>query len=43
MRGNSETINSASMPTCEIKEVADWLIDGARSAPQPAQVLAQLS
>jgi adenylate cyclase len=31
------------MPICEIKEVADWLIDGARSAPQPAQVLAQLS
>jgi adenylate cyclase len=31
------------MPTCEIKEVAEWLIDGARSAPQPAQVLAQLS
>jgi adenylate cyclase len=31
------------MSTCEIKEIADWLIDGARSAPQPAQVLAQLS
>src|SRR6202045_2798616 len=31
------------MPSCEIKEVADWLIDGPRSAPQPAQVLAQLS
>src|SRR5438270_9126399 len=31
------------MPICEIKEVADWLIDGARSAPQPAQVLAELS
>src|ERR1700720_3738468 len=31
------------MTSCEIKEVADWLIDGARSAPQPAQVLAQLS
>jgi adenylate cyclase len=43
MSRDSETINSASMPTCEIKEVADWLIDGARSAPQPAQVLAQLS
>ena len=27
----------------EIKEVADWLIDGARSAPQPDQVLAELS
>jgi adenylate cyclase len=31
------------MSTREIKEVADWLIDGARSAPQPVQVLAQLS
>ncbi|MGC1888551.1 MAG: hypothetical protein WA709_21075, partial [Stellaceae bacterium] len=31
------------MSTCEIKEIADWLIDGARSAPQPAHVLAQLS
>ena len=31
------------MPICEIKEVADWLIDGARSAPLPQQVLAQLS
>jgi adenylate cyclase len=31
------------MSTCEIKEIADWLIDGAQSAPQPAQVLAQLS
>ena len=36
-------INSAGMPTGEIKEVVDWLIDGARSAPQPVQVLAQLS
>jgi adenylate cyclase len=31
------------MSTREIKEIADWLIDGARSAPQPVQVLAQLS
>ena len=31
------------MSTREIKEIADWLIDGARSALQPAQVLAQLS
>ena len=31
------------MSSCGIKEVADWLIDGARSAPQPVQVLAQLS
>ena len=31
------------MPTREIRAVVDWLIDGARSAPQPQQVLAQLS
>ena len=43
MSGDAKTINSAWMSSCEIKEVADWLIDGARSAPQPAQVLAQLS
>jgi adenylate cyclase len=43
MSRDSETINSASMSTCEIKDIAEWLIDGARSAPQPAQVLAQLS
>ena len=43
MSGDSKTINSGSMPTGAIKEVADWLIDGARSAPQPVQVLAQLS
>jgi adenylate cyclase len=43
MSRDSPTINSASMSNCEIKEIAEWLIDGARSAPQPAQVLAQLS
>jgi adenylate cyclase len=31
------------MPSRGIKAVADWLIDGARSAPQPQQVLSQLS
>ncbi len=31
------------MPTPEINVVVDWLIDGARSAPQPQQVLSQLS
>jgi adenylate cyclase len=31
------------MSTYEIKEIADWLIGGARSAPLPQQVLAQLS
>ena len=30
------------MPTREIRAVVDWLIDGARSAPQPHQVLTQL-
>jgi adenylate cyclase len=37
-----EPINSTAMPNDEIKAVVDWLIDGARSAPQPQQVLAQL-
>ncbi len=36
-------INSVPMPDTNIKEVADWLIDGAQSAQQPVQVLAQLS
>src|SRR5271168_1740435 len=31
------------MPISEIKAIVDWLIDGARSAPQPQQVLSQLS
>jgi len=30
------------MPTPEIRAAVDWLIDGARSAPLPQQVLAQL-
>ena len=30
------------MSACEIKEIADWLIDGAQSAPAPQQVLTQL-
>jgi adenylate cyclase len=41
MSFDGETINSAAMPNDEIRAVADWLIDGARSAPQPDQVLAQ--
>jgi adenylate cyclase len=36
------TINSAAMPNDEIKAAVEWLIDGARSAPQPHEVLAQL-
>jgi len=43
MSKDQHPINSAGMPTGEIKEVFDWMIDGARSAPQPVQVLAQLS
>ena len=43
MSDDWKTINSASMSTFQIKEIADWLIDGARSAPDPVQLLAQLS
>jgi adenylate cyclase len=31
------------MPDTNIRAIVEWLIDGARSAPQPVQVLAQLS
>jgi adenylate cyclase len=43
MRRDPEAINSDAMPSHELKAVVDWLIDGARSAPLPQQVLAQLS
>jgi adenylate cyclase len=43
MRRDSEAINLNAMPSREIRAVVDWLIDGARSAPLPQQVLAQLS
>src|SRR3954451_6963848 len=43
MSKDSKTINSASMPICGIKALVDWLVAGARSAPQPPQVLADLS
>ena len=42
MSRTAGTINPIPMPTRNIRAVADWLIDGARSAPQPQQVLAQL-
>jgi adenylate cyclase len=42
MRRDSEAINSNAMPSREIRAVVDWLIDGARSAVQPQDVLAQL-
>src|SRR6516165_4290810 len=37
-----ETINSGLMPEPNIKTIAKWLIDGARSAPLPQEVLSQL-
>jgi adenylate cyclase len=43
MRRDSEAINLNAMHSDEIRAVVDWLIDGARSAPLPQQVLAQLS
>jgi adenylate cyclase len=43
MSGDSKTINSLPMPDCNIRAIVDWLIDGARSAPLPQEVLAQLS
>jgi adenylate cyclase len=43
MSRDIEAINSNAMPTREIRAVVDWLIDGARSAPLPQQVLSQLS
>src|SRR4029077_19423043 len=43
MSRDGEPINSSAMPTSDIKAAVDWLIEGARSAPQPQQVLTQLS
>ena len=43
MRRDSEAINLNAMHSRELRAVVDWLIDGARSAPLPQQVLAQLS
>jgi adenylate cyclase len=42
MSRDAQTINSGPMRNRDIKAIADWLIDGARSAPLPQQVLAQL-
>jgi adenylate cyclase len=42
MSRDAETINSGPMPTSDIEAVVDWLIDGARSASQPQQLLAQV-
>jgi adenylate cyclase len=42
MSRDAETINSGPMLDSEMRAIADWLIDGARSAPQPQEVLSQL-
>ncbi len=36
------TINSVPMSTCDTRAIADWLVDGARSATQPQHILAEL-
>src|SRR5215469_4999645 len=43
MSRDPQTINSGPTPNRDIRAAVDWLTDGARSAPQPEQVLAQLS
>jgi adenylate cyclase len=43
MSHEAEAINSVPMPNTNIGAIVEWLIDGARSAPLPQQVLAQLS
>jgi adenylate cyclase len=42
MNRGVETINSGPMCDPDIKAITDWLIDGARSAMQPQEVLLQL-
>jgi len=37
-----EVINFGAMPKDEIRAVAEWLVDGARSATLPQEVLSQL-
>jgi adenylate cyclase len=43
MSRDTKPINSGPMPEPNIRAIADWLIDGARSAPLPQDVLSQLS
>jgi len=43
MSANESPINSSVMTDPSIQAIADWLIDGARSAVQPQEVLYQLS
>jgi adenylate cyclase len=42
MSRDAKTINSVPMHDADIRATAEWLTDGARSASQPQQVLAQL-
>jgi adenylate cyclase len=42
MLRDAATFNSMPMHDADIRATAEWLADGARSAPQPEQVLAQL-
>jgi len=42
MDRNAGTINSGPMRDPDIQAITDWLIDGARSAVLPQEVLAQL-
>ena len=42
MSHDVETINSGPMRDTDVRAIADWLIDGVRSAPLPQDVLAQL-
>src|SRR5262249_58916204 len=43
MSRDPQTINSGPTPNRDIRAAVDWLLDGARSAPQPQQVLEELS
>src|SRR5215467_8288318 len=42
MSADAMTINLVSMNAGDTRAVAEWLVDGARSAAQPQQVMAQL-
>src|SRR5262249_42929616 len=42
MSADESPINSSVMTDPRIKAIADWLVDGARSAVQPQEVLSQL-
>src|SRR5260370_13473570 len=42
MSRDAATINSVPMSTCDTRAIADWLVDGARSATQPQHILAEL-